>query len=73
MITWIQKLLASGVAASVLRKLLTLLSGYLLALNVPGLSAETVAAFVASLTEIIVALIPYIIAQLWSLAAKAKK
>ena len=73
MIAWVQKLLASGVLTSIIRKLLTLLSGYLLALNVPGLSAETVAAFVASLTEIVIALIPYLIAQIWSLVVKAKK
>jgi hypothetical protein len=73
MIEWLQKLFASGVATSVIRKLLTLLSGYLLALNVPGLSAETVAAFVASLSELVIALVPYIIAQIWSLLARAKK
>jgi membrane protein DedA with SNARE-associated domain len=69
---WLKKIIASGLATSILRKILTLLSGWLLA-TVPDVGAETIAQFVESAIAIITALIPYLIAQLWSIAAKAKK
>jgi hypothetical protein len=72
MIERVKQYFAGTLAKSVIRKALTLLSGYLLALQVPGLSADNVAAFIASLTDILIALVPYLIAQIWSISAKAK-
>ena len=67
MIEWVQQFFAGAMARSVIRKLMTMASGVLLGLNIP---AATVDSFTNSATDILIALIPYLLAQLWSVAEK---
>lgn len=67
MIDWIKKLLTSAIAQSVIRKLMVLVSGFLLGI---GLDPTVVGQFVSSAEQVVIAVILYLIAQLWSIAAK---
>lgn len=69
--SWLQKLLTLNVFNSLLRKLLAVLSGWLLA-TIPDVGAETIAQFIQSLALIIQALIPILVSVIWSLINKAK-
>jgi hypothetical protein len=69
---WLKKLLTTTLIKSYIRKLLAVLSGWLLA-TVPDVGAETVAQFVESLTQIITAALPVILSIIWSLIDKKKK
>lgn len=67
MVEWIKKLLLSSMAQSVIRKLMVLLSGFLLGL---GLDPTIVNQFIGSGQEVLIAVVLYLIAQVWSISAK---
>ena len=66
---WLRSLLTDKLVYSLVRKVMVLVSGWLLSLNVP---AEIVTSFIDSGTVVLVAIILFLVQQLWSLAKRAK-
>lgn len=70
MLEWVKKMLISKWAGSAARHLMSVVAGFLLAI---GVAPELVEKFTASGSEILVAVIVYLVAQAWSFAEKKRE
>lgn len=71
MLEWLKKLAINKYAGSLIRTALVALGAYLTAKL--GLEKGMVDAFVQSTTELLLSLLPIVIAQVWSLIEKARR
>ena len=67
MVDWVQKLILGSVGRSVIRKLMTLIAGVLVGV---GINPELVNPWVGTTTEILIAVLLYLVAQTWSIVEK---
>lgn len=67
MVDWLQKIILGSVGRSVIRKIMVLLSGVLLGI---GLDPTLVQQFTDSGTQVLIAVLVYLLAQGWSLLEK---
>lgn len=70
MLEWLKQKILTKYTGSIIRTVLAALGGYLIAQY--GLDSEIVEKFISSTTEVLVAVLPLVIAQIWSLIQKYK-
>lgn len=70
MLEWLKQKILTKYTGSIIRTALAALGGYLIAQY--GLDSELVEQFINNTTEVLVAVVPLIIAQIWSLIQKYK-
>ena len=64
---WLKKLIAGELSKSIIRKLMVLVAGFLAGI---GVDPTIVQQFCDSGTQVLIAVVLYLVAQLWSVAEK---